>query len=155
MNPNPTGSASAQGGSPWGGTKYSARTFFNYESDITATLAAGVSVTQSFNIAGDSDFFWTKFCVFAEVGGAATTASAAQVPDVTMLLINTTTGRQYSSSATPLANMAGNGQFPFILPMITMWQAKSTISVQLANQGNAAYTNLQLSFLGIKAFFAG
>lgn len=144
----------AQGGSPWNSAKYAARTFFAYEADIAAPLNAGSAVTLTFNIAGDSDFFWTKFTQFALVAGTATTYGGNQLPAVTMLLINTTTGRQYSSSAVPLPNMAGTGQFPFILPMITLWQAKSTIQVQLQNEGSVAYSNLHLSFLGLKAFTA-
>jgi len=139
-------------GAPWMSSAYYARTFFTYESDIAASLAAGASVTQSFNIAGDSDFFWTKFAAFALVGGTATTRSADQLPAVLMTLVNTTTGRQYSSNPVPLPNMAGTGPLPFIIPMITLWEKKSTIQITLQNEGNAAYSNLHLSFHGIKAF---
>lgn len=142
------------GMAPWGSAKYAAKTFFTYESDIVSALAPASPAVLTFNIAGDSDFFWTKFSAFALVGGAATTISTDNLPAVTMLLINTTTGRQYSSSAVPLPNMAGNGRFPFILPQVTLWEKKSTIQVQLQNIGNATYSNLQLSFLGIKAFLA-
>jgi hypothetical protein len=145
----------AQGGTPWSAAKYAARTFFAYESDILTALAPAAAQTLTFNIAGDSDFFWTKFTVLALVGGVAPTGgTGTQLPAVNMLLINTTTGRQYSSSAVPLINMAGTGQFPFILPMITLWEKKSTIQIQLVNEGNATYSNLHLSFLGIKAFTA-
>ncbi len=141
-----------QGASPWDNRVYASRNYFVYESDILATLNHATGANLAFNIAGDSDFFWTKFSIFALVAGAATTRDADQVPAVTMLLVNTTTGRQYSSSAVPLPNMAGTGLLPFILPQITMWQRKSTIQVQLQNVGNADYTNLYLSFHGIKAF---
>ena len=143
----------AQGGQPWMAGKYAARTFFTYESDIVSTLNAGATQNLSFNIAGDSDFFWTKFSTFGLVASAATTVSAVQAPAVTMLLINTTTGRQYSSAPVPLMNVAGiEAGLPFILPQITLWQAKATIQIQLLNEGNANYTNLHLSFHGIKAF---
>lgn len=148
----PGSSPMPQGTSPWNNNMYAARNYFVYEADIPAALNSGLGTDLTFNIAGDSDFFWTKFSVFALVGGAAPTNGAIQVPTVTMLLINTTTGRQYSSSATPLPNMAGSGQLPFILPQITMWQRKSTIQIQLQNVGNANYSNLYLSFHGIKAF---
>ena len=138
---------------PWNDdSKYVAKTFFTYESDNVANLAAAAAVNLTFNIAGDSDFFWTKFCAFALVGGAATTYGAQQQPSATLLIINTTTGRQYSSSAVPLPNFAGTAQFPFILPQITLWEKKSTIQLQLTNIGNATYSAIYLSFLGIKAF---
>lgn len=154
-SPNPAQSPlpqMAQGGSPWNASKYAARVFFTYESDNVAAFAPAAIVPLTFNIAGDSDFFWTKFACFALVGGAGTTYSAQIQPAVSMLLTNTTTGRQYSSSAVPLPNMAGTGQFPFILPQITLWQAKSTIQISLTNVGNATYSAVYLSFLGIKAF---
>ena len=146
------GSTMPQGSSPWNNAIYASRNFFIYESDTLVALNAGAGANLTFNIAGDSDFFWTKFSAFALVGSTATVRNADQLPAVTMLLVNTTTGRQYSSSAIPLPNMAGTGELPFILPQITMWQRKSTIQVQLQNVGNVNYSNLYLSFMGIKAF---
>jgi hypothetical protein len=146
------GSSMPQGASPWNNAVYASRNYFIYESDNVANLAAAASVNLTFNIAGDSDFFWTKFSAFALVGGTSTVRNADQLPSVTMLLLNTTTGRQYMSSASPLANMSGTGSEPFILPQITMWQRKSTIQVQLQNVGSATYSAIYLSFHGIKAF---
>ncbi len=138
---------------PWrDDSKYQSKVFYCYESDNVANLAAAAAVNLTFNIAGDSDFFWTKFCAFALVGGASTTYSAQQQPAATLLIVNTTTGRQYSSSAVPLPNFAGTAQFPFILPQITLWEKKSTIQLQLTNVGNSTYSAIYLSFLGIKAF---
>ena len=139
-------------GAPWMSSAYYARTFFTYESDTIATLNAGNSITQTFNIAGDSDFFWTKFAAFALVGGTATTRLNDQLPAVLVTIINTTSGRQYSSNPVPLPNIAGTGPLPFIIPMITLWEKKSTIQITLQNEGNANYSNIQLSFHGIKAF---
>jgi len=149
--PNPN-NPMPQGTTPWDNNYYTSRNFFTYESDIIAPLAPAAAAQQSFNIAGDSDFFWTKFSAFALVGGVATARGADALPAVTILIVNTTTGRQYSSSALPLPNIAGTGELPFILPQITMWQQKSTIQVQLTNVGNVTYSNLYLSFHGIKAF---
>jgi hypothetical protein len=148
------GSPMPQGTSPWNNAVYASRNFFVYESDFPAdtTLAPGGVLNESFNIAGDSDFFWTKFAIASlEESGAA--AGIEDVPAVSMLLTNTTTGRQYSTSAVALANMAGTGKLPFILPQITMWQRKSTIQIQLQNiSADITYSNVFLSFLGIKAF---
>jgi hypothetical protein len=146
------GSPMPQGASPWNSQVYASRNFFIYECDTLAALAAGGAANLTFNIAGDSDFFWTKFAAFALVGGTSTLRNADQLASVTALIVNTTTGRQYSSSASPLPNFAGTGELPFILPQITMWQRKSTIQVNLSNVGSATYSNIYLSFMGIKAF---
>lgn len=146
------GSSMPQGASPWNSTVYASRNFFIYECDTLAALAAGAGANLTFNIAGDSDFFWTKFAAYALVGSTSTLRNADQLASVTLLIVNTTTGRQYSSSASPLPNFAGTGPEPFILPQITMWQRKSTIQVALQNVGSATYSNIYLSFMGIKAF---
>jgi hypothetical protein len=136
---------------PWADTtKYVSSTFYVYEVD-TVNLNTQQSAQLSFNIAGDSDFFWTKFCAFALIDATATTRADDQLPAVTALIINTTTGRQYSSAPVPLPNYAGNAQFPFILPVITQWEKKSTIQINLFNEGDSNYSNLQLSFIGVKA----
>jgi len=131
---------------------YIARNFYTYEADTPAALAAAGAAQYTFNIAKDSDFFWTKFTAHAVVGGAATTVSAEQLPEVTILLTNSTNGRQYMNAPVPLASMSGSGRLPFILPIATLWEALTTIQVTLANLGNADYSQLYLSFQGIKAF---
>jgi hypothetical protein len=150
----PGGYPPGAGQAPWNTGSYVASNFFVYECDLPAgvSLAAGGATQLTFNIAGDSDFFWTKFAAFALVGGAATTRTADQLPAVTALITNTTNSRQYSNAPVPLPNLAGTGVFPFILPQVTKWQAFATIQIQLANIGNEAYSNLCLSFHGIKAF---
>jgi len=149
------GGAGGQGGAPWADqSQYTSFNSFVYEEDLPATLTAGSVANLSFNIAGDSDFFWTKLAVFATVGDAGTTYANNQLPAVTLLVTNTSTGRQYSNNPVPLPNIAGTGQFPFVLPCITLWGAKSTIQLAYLNFGNQAYTTLQLSFIGIKAFLA-
>lgn len=148
------GSPMPQGTSPWNNSVYASRNFFVYESDFPAgvTLAPGQGLNETFNIAGDSDFFWTKFSVSATTGNDATD-DPDEPPLVSMLLTNTTTGRNYMTSAVNLSNFAGTGRLPFILPQITMWQAKSTIQIQLQNISvSTTYTGIFLSFLGIKAF---
>ena len=165
LQPQPQGAPlpGMRNGAPWegmspSGVPYVAANFYVYENDIpnpqgtVTSLPANGAATLTFNIAGDSDFFWTKFSAYALVGGAATTRSADQLPGVTMLLTNTTNGRQYSTNPVPLPNMAGNGQFPFILPQVVLWQAFATIQVQLSNLTSTAYSNLNLSFIGVKAF---
>ena len=139
-----------QPGAPWNASRYKYRSFYVYEQDLTsAGFGAGDSNTASFNIAGDSDFFWTKLCAFCVAAGAFDGA-----PQVSLLVTNTTSGRQYSSTPVPLSNVSGLGQLPFILPMVTLLEAKSTLQVQLANTSGAiSYTLIALSFIGIKAFF--
>ena len=146
-----------QNASPNDPNLYLFRSFFNYEADTLPTYAAGIApggqAALTFNIAKDSDFFWTKFNVFATVGSDGTVITLEQLPCVNITLVNATNGRQYMTAPTPLASLSGGGRLPFILPVPTLWEALTTIQITLFNvSDNLTYSNLQLSFLGIKAF---
>jgi hypothetical protein len=136
--------------------KYVSKTFFTYEVDYDANLAPLAVVNLTFNINGDSDFFWQKFAMFALVGGVATTRDLDQLPAISMAVTNTTTGRQYQVQGggdPPAPNLSAYRQF---LPLMTVWPRKSTILIHLHNfdagPGMTTYSRLQLSFMGTKAF---
>lgn len=136
---------------------YLYRSFFTYEADTLQNyptgLIPGATANLTFNIAKDSDFFWTKFGVAGFLAADGYTQSTQPIPGVNITLVNATNGRQYMNQPVPLANMSGSGQLPFILPVVTLWEALTTIQVTLQNvTDNTTYSNLQLSFLGIKAF---
>lgn len=138
--------------------KYFARNSFIYTVALaaTATLAPAGSTTLTLTLDGDSDFFWTKFNAFAMQGSNSTVVSLQEQPAITVVIQNTITGRNYMNAATPLPNISGSGGLPFILPQETYWAAQSVISITLTNvSGNATYTQLYLSFIGIKAYFKG
>jgi len=163
MNPNPTGLPQSQRPSPNSGmispndSQYVSRAFFVYEVDTVATIPLSVAAPTAnltFNVAKDSDFFWTKFGVHAVVGTDGTTVSAEQLAEVSITIQNTTTGRNYMSNPVPVASISGNGRLPFILPMVTLWESLSTIAITLQNTSdNTDYSAVKLSFIGIKAFF--
>lgn len=134
-------------------SKYVAKAFFTYDLHITSSLANAASTTVSLNVAADSDFYWSKTAIYAQSASDGTTQANQLVPGVTLLITNTITGRQYMNEATPAANIAGTAQLPFILPMRTLWESMTTITVQIANvTDNTTYSELYLSFIGIKAF---
>ena len=136
------------------GTPYRAKNSFTYVTpDLSASLAPAASTTFSFNIDGDSDFFWTKLTAFANIGNDGTDYSTQELPGVTLLITNNTTGRNYSNNPVALASYAGTAQLPFIVPMMTYWQSKATITIAVANvTDNDTYTRLQLAFHGIKGY---
>lgn len=139
-----------------GGDSYAAKNSFVYLTSIAAALAAAGSTSSSFNIDGDSDFFWSKLNVYAQVASDGTTIDTEQLAGVTIVITNTTSGRQYMNTAVPLPLIAGNGKLPFILPMQTFFPAKATITVDYANiTDNTTYSQLFLGFVGIKAFIRG
>jgi len=133
--------------------RYQSRTFFTYESDYDASLAQEQTVELTFNTHGDSDFFWQKFAMFALVEGTATSRTGDQLPAIYMSVTNQTTGRVCFNAPVPVPNISWYGQF---LPRMTVWPRKSSILVRLTNfdigPSGTTYSQLQLSFLGTKAF---
>lgn len=137
------------------GSLYKAKNSFTYVTpDLSASLAPAASTSFSFNIDGDADFFWTKLTAFANVANDGTSYSLQELPGITALITNNETGRNYSNGAVALPGYAGTAQLPFVLPMMTYWQAKSTLTISVTNvTDDTTYTRLQLQFHGIKAYF--
>lgn len=133
--------------------KYVSKNAFTYGTSISAPLAPNASATSSFNIDGDSDFYWSKLAVHGVSGDDGTTYDAELLPEVNIIITNTTTGRQFMNQGIPVSSIAGNGRLPFILPMVTYFPAKSTIKIDYLNASdNQTFSDLYLSFIGIKAF---
>ncbi len=123
---------------------YLKKDFFIYGTGIAAALAIAGSTTSTFNIDGDSDFFWTKFCVFPN--------ASLTLPVLDIIITDTTSGRQLMNGQVPVSTIAGNGLIPFILPIERFMEAKSTIKIDYFNVSAAEIPTLRLSFIGIKAF---
>lgn len=136
--------------------QYQARAWFDYNVGLAAntTLAPSLSQNANFQVDKDADFFWTKLTVHAVAGADGTTVSAVLMPEVNVLITNTSSGRAFMNEAVPLANLAGtDAGLPFILPMETYIPAVSMIQVQFFNvSDNTTYSLLELSFIGYKAF---
>lgn len=135
--------------------RYLKKDDFTYVTGPAATLNAAASTTSTYNIDGDSDFFWTKACVFALSTDFDGTYFTQTLPAVDIIITDTTSGRQLMNSQVPITSVAGTGQIPFILPIERFFAAKSTVKIDYFNVGDANITLLRLSFIGIKAFIAG
>lgn len=132
---------------------YLKKDFFTYNTGLAegATLAAAASTQSTFNIDGDSDFFWLKLAVFALDDSAEVVA----VPIVDIIITDTTSGRDLMNGQVSVSSIAGTGQLPFITPVERFMAAKSTIKVQYFNVGGVTLNRLKLAFIGIKGFKAG
>jgi hypothetical protein len=151
--------AQAQGKFDMNSSRYMGRETFIYDSNILqnggTSLAPAGNANLAININGDSDFFWQKLNVHCNVGNDGTTRSAELLAEVTLMIVNTTTGRSYMNVPVPAASISGNGQLPFILPMLTVFEAKSTVTIAIVNiSDNATYTQLFVDFIGVKAYLA-
>lgn len=140
-----------RGRKPYSGPDYF-EDFTVYELDFGA-LAAGAVSTQAIAIQADSAFKWTKATYLATASPAVgLTDSTRIIPNCSIQIVDTGSGRQLFNSAVPIPSIFGTGQLPFILPVERIFMPRSTMSVTVTNFDNAATTLLKLSFIGSKIF---
>ena len=125
--------------------------FYAYTVSFTA-LASGASATGSINIEADSSFVAVKLSYSADIAAAAQTDSSRVIPLVTLQLTDTGSGRNLINQATPIPNLFGTGQIPFILPIAREFKANSTLNFAVTNYDAASTYNLYLTLSGQKIF---
>lgn len=115
-------------------------------------LAPDQTGVFSIQIQADADFEWIKSTYQADIDAAAFTSSTAPIPNVTVQLTDTGTGKQLFQTPVPVATMFGTGQLPFINPIARVFTARSSIQVSVANYDAAVTYGLQLQFIGMKVW---
>lgn len=113
------------------------RDLYTYTAGFTGatTLAAGASLTDIINFESDSDFIWTKTTYVAY--DAAVAAGGNKVVAVTVAINDSGTGRNLQQEATPIANVAGTGTLPYILPQARTIKGNSTLQFVFTNYSAA------------------
>lgn len=134
--------------------RYSFRDFFTYTVSLPTgtTLTPTNSTTLTFNIDGESDFFWDKASVFAFDSTVATTYQNQAMPLVLVTITDTNSQRPLQNVPTPVSSIFGTGLIPFILPIQKVFLSKATVKLSLQNFGGETYSRLDFSFIGIKAY---
>lgn len=131
--------------------KYISKDFFAYEVDFSSIAAAGVG-TGNIQIQADSDFRLEKTVYFAAIAAAGQTDATRVIPLMTALIIDTSSGRQLSSAAVPISSLFGVAQDPFIWETPHIFQARSTLTVNVVNFDAANAYVLRLTFIGTKLY---
>ena len=133
-----------------------AKDFFIYQLDFPNLLA---NTTQTGNIAiqADANFRWEKATVFTlEALNVTITQFGEALAQVTVLIVDSGSGRQLMDTAVPIPNFFGNGRIPFILPTKRTFVARSNITFTVVNLNTAInYATLRLSLIGTKLFPIG
>ncbi len=125
--------------------------FTIYELDFAA-LAPNITANGAIQIQADSAFRWTKATYAANLAAAAYVANTRPIPNVSILITDTGSGRQLFNAPVPIPNVFGLGELPFILPRDYIFEPRSSMTVQVANFDAAVTYNLRLSFIGTKIF---
>lgn len=132
-------------------SRYVARDFFVYNT-VHSAVTSGTSNTQTIQINADSDFQIEKLSFFADIAAAGQTASSRVIPLVTVLMVDTGSGRQFSDQAVPVNSLFGTGEIPFVLKQPKILMARTSMSVTIVNFDAANAYNIRLSFIGSKLF---
>jgi hypothetical protein len=127
------------------------RDFYIYEAEALA-LAPAASANDIVNIEADSDFLLQKFAYQADIAAAAYTDSTRPIPNITVQLIDSGSGRQLMQNPIPVSSFMGTGELPFILPNPRKFLRNSTIQVAFTNFDAAATYNIRLAFIGYKIY---
>lgn len=125
--------------------------FFIYEVDFTG-LASGASALQTFTVQADSNFLWQRATFQADIAGAAFTYSSRPIPNITLDISDTSSGRHLSSSPSPVPNFFGFGSDPADLINPRWFRSNTQVTVAATNYDAAVTYNLRLSFIGTKFF---
>ncbi len=125
--------------------------FFIYEVTFDA-LTFGTSQDGNIQIQADSAFRWITGTYFADIARAAFTAEARPIPNVTVQITDSGSGRQLVSAPVPVPSLFGTGQLPFVMPISRVFQARSNIAFTVANIDAATTYNLTLQLIGTKIF---
>jgi hypothetical protein len=131
------------------------RFWFTYQTPNIASLAQNASASNSILFDNDSSFEWTKLTVWADISGAAVTASGINVPLVTLQIQNTGAGTYYSNAPIPLGAYSGNWGLPYVMPAPQIIAPAATLQFTWNNYsggGGTTYTNLSVQLHGWKIY---
>ena len=120
--------------------------FYNVEFNA---LAAGASSQGSFTVQADADFIIVKTTRTAVVSTALDTFVS---PNVTLVIVDTGSGRQIMDIATHCEQFFGTAQFPYILPVSKRVSASSAIQVTVNNLSATLIYTLKFCFSGFKEY---
>lgn len=129
------------------------RDFFVYTASVAA-LAVAASSNVTINIEADSDFILQKLTYKSDIAGAAQTSGTQIVPNVTVQLTDTGSGRQLMSNPVAIPAIFGSGELPFILPNPRLFRKNTTIQVAFTSFEAAITPDVDLFFIGYKKYGA-
>ena len=125
--------------------------FFIYGSNFLS-IAAGVTQSNSLNIQADSDFDLLKLAFASDLAAGVQTDSTRTIPQCTLILLDTGSGRQLMNQGIDLTTFFGSGNEPFILPMPKRFRANTSLTLSLTNYSTAQTYNVRMSLIGMKVY---
>lgn len=132
--------------------------FFVYNIAFTS-IAPAITQQGSIQIQADSRFKWLKATFWANIIAAGSpddqVMSTQDLPNITVQMVDSGSGRQLFQSAVPVFTVFGTGQLPFILPVPRIFQARSNVAFTISNFSADDTYSLTLALIGTKIFDLG
>lgn len=126
---------------------------FGYVFPTFSAIAVNATQQQQIIIQADSDFELRRIVYSADRAGAVFTQSTRPVPNFTMQIQDSGSGRNLFNAAIPLTSVACYGDNPIDLPWPKIFARNSTVVLQLTNIDAAVNDfNIRVSFLGRKIY---
>lgn len=88
----------------------------------------------------------------ANTANAAQTEATHVYPNVTVMITDTGTSKQWMDQPVPIPSIFGDGRLPFFLPKPRIVPAAAQISVLYVNYDAAAGYNIRLAFNGYRLY---
>lgn len=124
--------------------------YFTYNVN-TGALAAGAGTQSIIQIQSDSDFVMQYMSGVAAVAGGSVDA----LPNVTVQITDTGSGKTLFSNPTILGLVMGAGGFPFLMPAPRVFAPNTNVKFDLVNQSGTNYGSVSLSMIGARIYYAG
>lgn len=128
------------------------RDIYIYQAQFLALIPEQDS-TITIDIEADSSFVWLKTTYLVNNNVGDLTQETVPVPDLTVQITDTGSGRNLQQAPVQIETMAGTGRLPFILPIPRTFKPKSTIQVTMTNDqpnGGDTYNGISLVMHGYK-----
>lgn len=127
--------------------------WFTYQTSV-AVLAQGATAITNVQLDADSDFVLTKLSGAVKEDGSDTFLDP-NAAWITLLIVDSGSGRQLMNNPVPWGAIIGSGQLPFVLPQPRRFKARSNIAFTFANFSTGTDYNVFLSLDGRKVFAQG
>ena len=129
-----------------------ARDFYIYTA-VFGTLAASATQQNNIKIEADSAFVVQKLTYFVtDSSETQQTFNTRILPNVTMAITDTGSGRNLQNSAVPISSLCGTGELPHILAQPKTFKANSIIETTIANLTATVLENVFINYIGYKIF---
>lgn len=127
---------------------------FVYQVPAFDNLAAGAVQTQQIIVQADSDFEWVQAVYEFDLAAAQFTYSTRPMPNMSVVIVDTGSGRQLMSGSVPVTSLFGQPENPYVLPITRTFKANASVQFTVTNFDAATATgHLRLSLIGYKRFY--